>query len=83
MDGSKIRVNASIKNTWDKKKCENYLKKIGKRIEAILSECDAVDDREEGEPSLVEMKEELKDKEELKSEVEKTLKELEEEGKKS
>jgi len=83
VDGSKIRANASIKNTWDKKKCEKYLKKIDKRIEAILSECDAVDDREEGEPSLVEMKEELKDKEELKSEVEKTLKELEEKEEKS
>jgi len=83
VDGSKIRANASIKNTWDKKKCEKYLKKIDKHIDAILSECDAVDDREEDEPSLVEMKEELKDKEELKSEVEKTLKELEEEGDKS
>ncbi len=83
VDGSKIRANASIKNTWDKKKCEKALKKIDKRIDAILSECDAVDEREEGQPSLVEMKEELKDKEALKSEVEKTLKELEEEGEKS
>jgi len=83
VDGSKIRANASIKNTWDKKKCEKYLKKIDKRIETILSECDAVDEREEGQPSLVEMKEELKDKEALKSEVEKTLKQLEGEGDKS
>jgi len=83
VDGSKIRANASIKKTWDKKKCEKYLKKIDKRIEAILSECDDIDEREEGQPSLVEMREELKDKEKLKSEVEKKLKELEEEGVKS
>ena len=31
VDGSKIRANASIKSTWDKKKCEKYLRKIDKR----------------------------------------------------
>ena len=82
VDGSKIRANASIKKTWDKKRCEKHLKKIDKRIEAILSECDAVDEREEGEPSLVEMGEELKDKEKLKSKVEGILKKLEERGEK-
>ena len=83
VDGSKIRANASIKNTWDKRKCEKYLKKIDKHIDAILSECDAVDEREEGQPSLVEMEEELKDKEKLKAKVKKILEELEEEGEKS
>jgi transposase len=83
VDGSKIRANASIKNTWDKKKCEKYLKKVDKRIETILSECDKADEREEGQPSLVEMEEELKDKKRLKSKVEETLKDLEEKGEKS
>lgn len=83
VDGSKIRANASIKNTWDKAKCEKYLKKIDKHIEAILSECEKIDEREESQESLVEMKKELKDKEVLKSEVEKILKELEDEKKKS
>lgn len=83
VDGSKIRANASIKKTWDKSKCERYLKKIDKRIDAILSECDAADEREDGQPSLVEMQEELKDKEKLKSKVKKILEELEEEGEKS
>jgi len=83
VDGSKIRANASIKNTWDKKKCEKYLRKIDKRIDAILSECDAVDGREEGQPSLVEMREELKGKKELKEKVEKILEELEEKEEKS
>jgi transposase len=83
VDGSKIRANASIKNTWDKKKCEKYLKKVDKRIEAILSECDEADEREEGQASLVEMEEELKDKKKLKSKVEEIVKDLEEKGEKS
>ena len=83
LDGSKIRANASIKNTWDKAKCERYLKKIDTHIEAILSECDKIDEREDGQESLVEMEKELKDKENLKSEVEKILKELEDEEEKS
>jgi transposase len=83
VDGSKIRANASIKNTWDKAKCEKYLKKIDTHIESILSECDKIDEREQGQESLVEMEKELKDKENLKSEVEKILKELEDEEKKS
>ena len=82
-DGSKLRANASIKNTWDKKRCERYLRKIDKHIDAILSECDEIDEREEGQPSLVEMEEELKDKKKLKSKVEKILKDLEEKEEKS
>ena len=82
-DGSKIRANASIKNTWDKKKCERYLRKIDKHIDAILSECDAVDKKEEGQSSLIEMEEELKDKKKLKSKVKKILEKLEEEGENS
>ena len=82
-DGSKIRANASIKNTWDKKKCERYLRKIDKHIDAILSECDVVDKKEEGQSSLIEMEEELKDKKKLKSKVEKILKDLEEKKEKS
>jgi len=53
---------------------------VDKRIETILSECDKADEREEGQPSLVEMEEELKDKKKLKSKVEETLKDLEEKG---
>jgi len=47
VDGTKVRANASIKNTWTKKKCERALGKIDTRIEAILSECDAVDEYEQ------------------------------------
>ncbi|NOR22741.1 MAG: IS1182 family transposase, partial [Candidatus Aminicenantes bacterium] len=76
VDGSKIRADASIKNTWDKKKCEKYLKKVDKRIDAILAECDEADEREEGQPSHIEMEEELKDKKKLKAKVKKIFEKL-------
>jgi len=83
VDGSKIRANASIKNTWTKKKCERALEKIDSRIEAILSECDAVDEYEQNQDSLVRVRKELKNKKVLKAKVKEILKELKEENKKS
>ena len=83
VDGSKVRANASIKNTWTKEKCQRALGKIDSRIEAILSECDAVDEYEENQDSLVKMEKELTDKKVLKAKVEKILQELQEKNKKS
>jgi transposase len=83
VDGTKIRGNASIKNTWDKKKCERALKKIDKRIEEILCECEAVDETEDNDTSLVAMNKELDDKEKLKKKVKDILSELEKSGEKS
>jgi len=82
-DGSKIRANASIKNTWTKKKCVESLKQIDKRIDAILSECDNTDDYEKDQKPLVNLTEELKDKEILKNRVQNVLKELKQDHKKS
>ncbi len=83
VDGSKIRANASIKNSWTKQRCERRLEKIDKRIEEILGECETVDQAEEGKASLIQMKEELKDHEALKAKVSNILKELHAEGKAS
>ena len=83
VDGSKVRGNASIKNTWTKQRCEKHLDKIDKRIKQILSECDATDEQEKGRPSLVEMKEELKDAQTLKSKVQDILEQLKSEKVKS
>jgi len=82
-DGTKIRANASIKNTWTKEKCEKYLKHIDKHIERILSECDYVDQEEQDQRSLVRLKEELADKEALKSAVKELINELKDKGVKS
>jgi len=83
VDGTKIRANASIKNSWTKERCSRHLKKIDKRIKEILSECESVDEKEKNQPSLVRMKEELKGQEALKSRVKKILNELKTEEKKS
>jgi len=83
VDGSKIRANAAIHNTWTPNKCERYLKKVDQHIESILSECDRIDEQEQNHSSLVKLKEELKDKEHLKSRVQDILKELKEQERES
>ena len=40
LDGTKIRANASIKNTWTREKAQRALKHIDKRIKDILTQCD-------------------------------------------
>lgn len=83
IDGTKIRANASIKNTWTKERSEEALRKIDERIDEILSECEAADENEEDQPSLVSMQEELHDKFSLKAKIEDILKELNETNKSS
>lgn len=83
VDGTKIRGNASIKNTWTPEKCNKHIKSIDKRISAILAECEATDTEEQDQQSLVKMDEELKDQEALKAKVKNIFKELKENDKKS
>ncbi len=80
VDGSKIRSNASQDNSWSKERCEKYLEKLEEKIEELLSACDQIDQSEEGELSLVKLKEELvgKEKEKLQEKVKVILSELEE-----
>lgn len=82
-DGTKIRSNASIKNTWTKEKCNSYLKHIDKHIESILSECEKTDEVEQNQSSLVKMKQTLLEQEILKTKVKDILKKLDEDNKKS
>lgn len=83
VDGTKIRANASIKNTWTKDKCQEYLKKIDRHIETILDECEVIDSQEQNQPSLVKLNKEIKDKQALKTKVEAILTELKQDDKKS
>ncbi|MCX6578549.1 MAG: IS1182 family transposase [Candidatus Aminicenantes bacterium] len=83
VDGSKIRANASIKNTWTKEKCQEYLKKIDQRVEAILDECEAIDNEEQNQPSLVKLNKKIKDNQALKAKVQAIFTELKQEDKKS
>jgi transposase len=76
VDGTKIRANAAIHNTWTPERCEHYLKKVDQHIESILTECDTIDAQEQDHPSLVKLQKELQDKEHLKSRVQGVLKKL-------
>lgn len=80
-DGSKIRANASIRNDWTRERCEEALKKADKNIDRILKECDDADLREEDQPSLIKMRQELSDHGALKSKVLGILDELKRERK--
>jgi transposase len=59
VDGSKFRANAGNNQSWTAEQCEEHLRQIDQRIEAILDECDRVDTQEAQEPSLVHLPEEL------------------------
>jgi len=83
IDGSKIRANASIKHTVTLKKGEQYLKHIDERIEAILNECEQIDEQEQAQFSSVHLQEELKNKKLLKDKIQGIMNELKEEQKKS
>jgi len=80
VDGTKIRANAAIHNTWTPERCKHYLKKVDQHIESILTEFDSIDEQEQDHPSLVKLQKELKDKERLKSRVQSVLKKLQEGG---
>lgn len=75
-DGTKIRANASIKNTFTKERAERLLANIDKRIEQILNEFDASDEQECDESSHVKLNNELKDTQALKNKMKAVIEEL-------
>ncbi len=83
VDGTKIRANASMRNNWTEQRCQRSLENIDKRIKDILLECEAADDQEKQQYSLIKMRQELEDHEALKSKVENILSELKVEKKQS
>jgi hypothetical protein len=83
LDSTKIRANASRDNSWTEEKCEKYLEKLDEKIEELLCACEQVDKSEEGELSLVKLKEELLGKKKLQEKVKSILAEIEERGVKS
>jgi transposase len=83
VDGSKLRGNAAIGHTWTPERCDRHLQKIDARIESILNECERVDEREKAGPSLVQLQNELRSHDALKTKVENILRELRTTGAKS
>lgn len=76
IDGTKIKANAALGNTWTQKDCQEYMEKISKNIEKILNECDCVDNNEVESGSLVKLKEELQDQEALRATIKKITTDL-------
>jgi transposase len=83
VDGSKIRGNASIKNSWTEEKCRKVLAQADRRIAEVISQAEAIDQQETGLPSLVAMRKELEDEVNLKQRVKEIMQELEATGNKS
>ena len=81
VDGTPIRANASIGQTWDKAKTEKYLSRIGDTIEKLIEEAERIDREEEWQDSLVEIKEQLRDQKVLKKKIEDIAGRLKETGK--
>lgn len=81
IDGSSFRGDASIRNTWTSERCDKALKAIDKRIDELIEEAERIDKEEEEKGSLVEIKEELRDKEVLKEQIQEIALELNNTGK--
>lgn len=77
VDGSKIRGNVSLKNTWDKEKCRKVLEKAERRIAEVIAEAEATDEAEADLPSLVSIKQDLEGALNLKQRVAQIMQELE------
>lgn len=76
VDGSKIRANASISNSWTPKRCREALADIDERIKVILAECEQADADERNSGSLVSVDDRLKDEKSLKSKIRCLLEQL-------
>ncbi len=83
VDGSKVRANASINKSWDKKRCEKYIKRIEEKIDQLMDECEQADQQEEDQESLVQLKKKIQDKEALVDQIKGALKDIESGDKKS
>ena len=76
VDGTKIRANAGMRESWSKERCERVLKEAEGRIEKILWECDQADQKEEAKESLVRTPGDLAEAKTLREKVKEIYKEL-------
>jgi transposase len=81
IDGTTIRANASMKNSWNLERCQKSLAEIDQRIESLLKECDHIDQAEQDQSSLVKMGQELQNQTQLKNKIQSILQELEQTNK--
>jgi len=83
VDGSRMRANASVERSWTAQRARKVLIEIDQRVEKLLSECEAVDEQEGEMGSLVSMKAELRDDQQLRARMKTVVEELKRSGKTS
>lgn len=76
VDGSVFKANASLANTWDKKRCEKSMVKVNEHIDELIDKIQRTDRYEDNQESLVEVKEQLRSSEQRKKEIESIVREL-------
>jgi transposase len=76
VDGTKIRANAGMRESWSAERCERAIQEAEKHIEQILRECDAVDESEEAKESLVRVPGDLAEAKALREKVKAIYQEL-------
>ncbi len=82
VDGSKFRADASISNTWNAERCESEMKRVGKKIEILMDECEKTDSEETGE-AYVKLKDDLRNAQKRKEKIDAIWKQLKTSGKES
>jgi len=82
VDGSKFRADASISNTWNNERCEEEMKKVSKKIETLIEDCEKAD-REESAESYVKLKNELAEEQKRQTKINKVWDEIKSSGKTS
>lgn len=82
-DGSGMRANASIKNSWTEKRCRKHIKIIEDKIDQLVEEGIRIDEKEQDKASLVEIKKEHQNQEQRKKEINDILDILKEKKKES
>jgi transposase len=80
VDGTKVRANANRGKNYSKRTYEEKLLVIDTQIEELLKECHQIDEEEDSSGSLVKMKKELCDKENLKSKIARAMQKFEDIG---
>jgi transposase len=83
VDGTKLRANASIKNTWNQKRIDETLAKVDRKIEAILRESEELDGQDTTDESLVKLQGDLQNQRVLREKVEQIAVELQARERKS
>lgn len=76
-DGSKIRANASIQNTWTKERCQKALERIHQQVDELVETSERLDQEEEQEASLIKLKKKVHDKERFIEQIKETMRQLE------